>query len=76
MDRAIAIKLMEIFENKIGTALSEATKLIGSLPDVDEQKLMRRGVAEMMDTLFVDLQVPIIRQYRDLDPDKDQENQD
>ena len=43
---------------------------MSELPDVDEQKLIRRGLAKLMGPLFTDLQMHVIRQYPDLDPDK------
>ena len=43
---------------------------MSELPDVDEQKLMRRGLSKLMGTLFTDVQLHIIHQYPDLDPDK------
>ena len=69
MDRIIAKKLMGVFE-EIGSSLGEATCIVSELPDVDEQKLMRRGLGDLISTLFIDLQIHIIRQYPDLDPDK------
>jgi hypothetical protein len=69
MDRTIAKELMRVFE-EIGSSLNQATCIVSELPDVDEQKLMRRGLGNLMGTLFTELQLHIIRQYPDLDPDK------
>ena len=69
MDRTNAKKLMSVFE-EIGSSLGEATCIVSELPDVDEQRLMRRGLGDLMCTLFIDLQLHIIRQHPDLDPDK------
>ena len=60
---------MSVFE-EIGSSLNQATCIVSELPDVDEQKLIRRGLAKLMGPLFTDLQMHVIRQYPDLDPDK------
>lgn len=70
MDRTVANELMRVFE-EIGSSLNQASCIVSELPDVDEQKLMRRGLGSLMGTLFTDLQLHIIHQYPDLDPDKD-----
>ncbi len=69
MDRTTVKQLMGIFE-EIGSSLNEPTCIVSELPDVDEQKLMRRGLSKLMGTLFTDVQLHIIHQYPDLDPDK------
>jgi hypothetical protein len=68
MDKTVATKLMDVFED-IGISLNKATHIVNELPDVDEQKVMRRGLGEFMGRLFTDLQLHIIRQHPDLDPD-------
>ncbi len=69
MDRTTAKELMRVFE-EIGSSLNQANCKVSELPDVDEQKLMRRGLGNLMGMLFTELQLHIIRQYPDLDPDK------
>jgi len=69
MDRTTSKKLMSVFE-EIGSSLNQATCIVSELPDVDEQKLIRRGLAKLMGPLLTDLQMHVIRQYPDRDPDK------
>lgn len=68
MDKSAAKHLMDVFED-IGISLNKAAYIVSELPDVDEQKVMRRGLGKLMGGLFSDLQLHIIRQHPDLDPD-------
>jgi len=72
MERKIAEKLMKIF-NSLGDPLNEASLQIEQISDDKEKKVLRRGLAEIMGRIFTDLEIPIIREYPDLDPDKDTE---
>jgi hypothetical protein len=47
-----------------------ATKVVGSIQDAEEQKLMRRPIGELGADVYTKLMRPVIRQYPDLDPDK------
>jgi hypothetical protein len=69
MERTAAERLMRIYAG-IGNLLNEATEVVGTLPDQDEQKLHRRAIGTMMGDLWLGLQLPIVREHHDLDPDK------
>jgi hypothetical protein len=69
MDRATAEKLMAIYA-KIGAALNEADPLLRGLPEA-ERSAHLRAVGGVMADLWHDLQWPIVREYPELDPDKE-----
>lgn len=46
------------------------TEQITQLPDIDEQKRLRRPLGDLLALVNHDLMRPIIRSYPDLDPDK------
>ena len=62
-------KLMEAYE-RIGVALNGADNIIRTLPE-DEQTAHLRGLGEMMGQLWSKLQLPVVREHKDLDPDGD-----
>jgi hypothetical protein len=68
MDKGIAEELIRLVRQLDGplNAATEATKRIS---DLDEQKAVRRAIAEIM-LKVDDLLRPIVRQHPDLDPDK------
>jgi hypothetical protein len=70
MDRSIAEQLMQCYLALDGP-LNSATILSDSIENQEEKSLVRRGVASVTAKIFIDLMRPIIRQYPDLDPDKD-----
>jgi len=69
MDRDTAEKLVAIY-HRLENCLNEATALIGTIPDAEEQRRFRRPVGEMMQSAWVDLMLPIFREFPDLDPDE------
>jgi hypothetical protein len=69
MDHSTAQKLMEAYK-RIGEALNEADSIIRTLPE-DERTAHLRGLGEMMGQLWSKLQLPVVREHRDLDPDGD-----
>jgi hypothetical protein len=69
MDHSTAQKLMAAYE-RIGEALNEADSIIRTLPE-DERTAHLRGLGEMMGQLWSKLQLPVVREHRDLDPDGD-----
>ena len=69
MDRATAEKLMAIY-GRLNGPLNEAAAVIGTIRDQDEQKRLRRPLGEVMQSVWLELMQPIVRQYPDLDPDK------
>lgn len=70
MQRTIAEKLMKIMLS-IDEPLNMATELTDEIEDPEEAKLIRRGIAEIGSKVFSGVMIPIIRQYRDLDPTRD-----
>jgi hypothetical protein len=69
MDHSTAQKLMAAYE-RIGEALNGADSIIRTLPE-DERTAHLRGLGEMMGHLWSKLQLPVVREHRDLDPDGD-----
>lgn len=51
--------------------LQKATEITDQIDDENERKMMRRGVGEIGLKIYEDLMVPIIKQYPDLNPEKD-----
>lgn len=70
MDRAIAEQLMQKYL-ELSEPLNLATELTDKIENKEERSLIRRGIGSVMVNIYVDLMRPIIRQYPDLDPDRD-----
>lgn len=68
MDKKIARQLVDIVMS-LGEPMNRATALSLEISDPEEQVYVRRVVGETTNRLYVDLMLPIIRQYPDLDPD-------
>ena len=69
LDKTIAENLMKSLLDLSASMNVVAGQIEGI--DVEEQKLlMRRGIADLMGAVYSDLMRPIIREYKDLDPDK------
>ncbi len=69
MDHSTAQKLMDVYK-RVGEVLNEADDIIRTLPK-DEQSVHLRGLGDMMGHLWFELQLPVVREHRDLDPDGD-----
>src|SRR5882762_6884280 len=69
MDRSTAEKLMAIYR-RLGTTLNEADPLIRRIADEVERKQHLHALGTMMQDVWLQLMAPIVREYRDLDPDK------
>ena len=72
MDKQTAQALMNAIE-VMGARLNDVAAVVETISDDSEKKALRRPLGEMMSLTFTDIMLPIIRQYRDLDPDKDTE---
>jgi hypothetical protein len=72
MDKQLATTLMEILLG-LGQPLNDAVELIEQIPEEAEKLKFKRGIAEIMGRLWTDLEFEIVRQYPELDPDKDTE---
>ena len=70
MDRAIAEQLMQKYL-ELSEPLNLATDLTDRIENKEEKELIRRGIGTVMAKIYIDLMRPIIRQYPDLDPDRD-----
>ncbi len=69
MDHSTAQKLMDVYK-RVGEVLNEADGIIRTLPK-HEQSVHLRGLGDMMGHLWFELQLPVVREHRDLDPDGD-----
>lgn len=70
MDLARAQQLMEIY-HRLGLVMNEADLVIRSISDEEERKAHLQSLGCLMGDLWIGLQMPIVRQYPQLDPDKD-----
>ncbi|HEY7640000.1 MAG TPA: hypothetical protein VH814_09765 [Steroidobacteraceae bacterium] len=71
MDRDTAALLVNHYL-RICAELNQMTHAIGALPNSDDQKRFRRPVGQFSAGLYVDLIVPLIKQFPDLDPDRNE----
>jgi hypothetical protein len=69
MDRDVAEKLMRHYL-AAGAALNEATSVIGTLADAEEQRRLRRPLGEVMESIYLELMRPIIKEHPEVDPDR------
>lgn len=69
MDHATAQKLMSIYE-RMNAVINEADAVMRTLPDPERGGHLR-ALAGVMVAVWSDLQLPIVREHRDLDPDGD-----
>lgn len=70
MDKEIARKLIAVAV-ALDNPLNEATVLTDQISDVEERKRVLRAIAEVNGTAYSELIRPILRQYPDLDPDRE-----
>lgn len=49
--------------------LNSATLLTNQIPDEVERKRFRRAIGTIMNEVYTNLMMPIVRQYPELDPD-------
>lgn len=68
MDRTSAETLMAIYA-RLGAVINEADPVLRALPDPQERSAHLRALGDMMGDLWCKLQLPIVREHRDLDPD-------
>jgi hypothetical protein len=62
--------LMRIY-TRVGVALNEAHAVIEREPDEDVRRALRRPLGIAMSDLWVELQLPLVSEYPDLDPDRE-----
>jgi hypothetical protein len=68
MDHSTARQLIEIIK-QLDKPVNEATLLAESISDEDERRKVRKGLARIIGVVYVDLMVPICKDYPDLLPD-------
>lgn len=69
MDHSTAQKLMLAYD-RMGIVINEADAIMRTLPEIERHEHLR-NLAGMMEHLWFKLQLPIVREHRDLDPDGD-----
>jgi hypothetical protein len=68
IDRKIAELLMSDLL-ALSAPLNSATLLANEISDKDERERVRRAIGTVMNEIFVNLMMPIVQQYPELDPD-------
>jgi len=71
VEKEIAKKLMELFLS-LEKPLNKATDLTSKINDVIEKKAVRKVIGEITGRIYTDFMMPVIKQYPDLDPDKNE----
>jgi hypothetical protein len=69
MDRITAEQLMRTLM-VMNEQLNLATSHVGKINGKDEQESLRRAIGSVIQTIYIDLMRPVIKQYPDLDPDR------
>lgn len=69
MDHLTAQKLMLVYE-RMGMVINDADAIMRTLPETERHEHLR-SLAGVMEHLWFKLQLPIVREHRDLDPDGD-----
>lgn len=70
MDHTSAVQLIAIYE-KVSAALNEGNDFVRKLPETEQAQHLQ-GLASVMRDLWLQLQLPVVREHRDLDPDGQQ----
>ena len=69
MQKELAKELMDTL-SALGEPLNKAAELIEQINDEEERKKFRKGLGGIMAGIYTELELLIIQQYPDLDPDK------
>jgi len=69
MRRELASAILDV-THEISAGFSKLDPLLRSIEDEDERKAFLRGAAEIMATIATKIQMPIIREHAELDPDE------
>lgn len=67
MDFSTGQQLMAVYA-RIGNSMNEADEIMRTLPEA-ERSAHLRALAGMVDYVWRNLQAPIVREHRSLDPD-------
>jgi len=70
MERKIAEDLMAALIT-LGAECTKVSEITQKIQDNDERIKFRRGLGGIIGDVYTELMIPIIRQYPDLDPDKE-----
>ena len=70
MERGTAVQLLSEIE-AMAPQFDAITSLTSEIDDEGERKEIRKTLAQAMQLLAYDLVMRVVRQYPDLDPDKD-----
>jgi hypothetical protein len=70
MERKTAVRLLAAID-AMSPQFDQITSLTDEIADEEERKSFRRTLASAMSLLAYDLVMHIVRQYPDLDPDKE-----
>jgi hypothetical protein len=69
MERNSAEQLMAIY-GRVSAGLNEASEFVHSLPESERAQHLQ-ALGGVMADLWLQLQLPIVREHRELDPDGD-----
>lgn len=69
MDHHTSSHLMDLLL-KAGASLNDVAECLETIPDEEERKSFKRLLGKAMGIVGFDMVMPIVRQHRDLDPDR------
>jgi hypothetical protein len=69
MERQIAEELM-VALNDLSFELAKISEITQKIKDNEDRVRFRLGLANIIGDLYTELMIPVLRQYPDLDPDK------
>jgi hypothetical protein len=72
MERKLAESLMQTYL-AMTQPLNAAERMAREITDKAEQESARRAIGSLMQAVYVELMRPIIRQFPDLDPDREKD---
>jgi hypothetical protein len=56
----------------LGPPINAIALQLEEIEDENERRFFRRGLGAIMGSVWTEMQLPIVREYPDLDPDKDE----
>ena len=73
MERELAVRMLAAVQS-LSPGLDEATRVTECMQDQKEAKHLRRHLGTMMTDQLYEIVMHIVRQYPDLDPDKEHQS--
>ncbi len=70
MDKNLAKQLIQKLQD-LDEPMGDVIDVIEQIPDEEEMRRFRGEIGDLIARVYTKLMVPILRQYPDLDPDKD-----